>query len=235
VLQAWREWTQQELPDEVISVGRVLNVPPFPEVAEPLRGRSFAVVEAVYLGEEPQGAELLAPLRTLGPEIDSFSIVPAVALSHLHMDPEQPVPGKGDGMLLRDLPAEGIDAFVDAATGEAGSALLSAEIRQLAGAIARPAPEHGAAGSIEAPYITYTVGSAPTPELRVAVEAQVAGVQQALSGWNASHAYMNFSERPIDSRMLYPRSYTYRRLQAIKAKYDPGDMIQSNHPIRPAR
>jgi hypothetical protein len=46
---------------------------------------------------------------------------------------------------------------------------------------------------------------------------------------------MNFSERPIDSRMLYPNAYTYHRLRAIKGQYDPGDMIQSNHPIRPAR
>jgi FAD/FMN-containing dehydrogenase len=235
VLQAWREWTQQELPDEVISVGRVLNVPPFPEIPEFLRGRSFVVVEAVYLGDEADGTELIAPLRALGPEIDTFSRVPAIALSHLHMDPDHPVPGKGDGMLLSDMPAEAIDALVDAATGETGSALLSAEIRQLGGAIARPAPEHGALGSIEAPYITFAVGSAPTADLRAAVESQVAGVQEALSEWQASHLYMNFSERPIDSRMLYPNTYTHHRLRAIKAKYDPWDMIQSNHPIRPAR
>jgi Berberine and berberine like len=60
-------------------------------------------------------------------------------------------------------------------------------------------------------------------------------VQTALSPWDASHHYMNFSDRPIDSRMLYPRAYTYHRLQAIKAKYDPADMIQSNHPIPPSR
>jgi hypothetical protein len=235
VLQAWREWTQQGLPDEVISVGRLLKVPPLPEVPEFLRGRSFVVVEAVHLGEEAEGAELTQPLRALGPEIDTFSTVPAVALSHLHMDPDHPVPGAGDGMMLRDLPAKGVDAFIDSATGESGSALLSAEIRQLGGAIARPAPEHGAFGSIEAPYIMYAVGMAPTPALTAAVEAQVTGLQDALSPWEASYLYMNFSERPIDSRMLYPHAYDYRRLQAIKAVYDPGDMIQSNHPIPPAR
>jgi hypothetical protein len=235
VLQAWRVWTQQELPDEVISVGRVLNVPPFPEIPEFVRGRSFVAIEGVYLGDEAEGTELIAPLRGLGPEIDTFSRIPATALSHLHMDPDHPVPGKGDGMLLSDLPAEAIDAFVVAATGEPGSALLSAEIRQLGGAIARPAPEHGALGSIESPYITFAVGMAPTPADCALVEAQVTGVQDALSAWGAPYHYMNFSERPIDSRMLYPNTYTHHRLRAIKATYDPRDMIQSNHPIRPAR
>ena len=148
VLQAWRQWTEQWLPDKIISVGRGLNVPPFPEIPEFVRGRSLVIIEAVYLGNEGEGAELIAPLRSLGPEIDTFSTVPAVALSHLHMDPDHPVPGKGDGMLLGELPAEGIDAFVDAATGESGSALLSAEIRQLGGAVARPAPQHGALGAV---------------------------------------------------------------------------------------
>lgn len=234
VLQGWREWSQQELPDEVISIGRVLNVPPFPDVPEPLRGRSFVVLEAVYLGDEAEGAELISPLRELGPAIDTFSIVPVQALSHLHMDPEHPVPGKGDGMLLDDMAPETIDAFVDAATGESGSALLSAEIRQLGGAIARPAAEQGALGSIEAPYVMFAVGVAPTPELGAVVRAQVDGVKRALGPWRAAYGYMNFAERAVDSRMLYPHEYTYRRLQAIKAKYDPDDLIQSNHPILPA-
>jgi hypothetical protein len=235
VLQAWREWTQQELPDEVISVGRVVNVPPFQEIPESLRGRAFVVVEVVYLGDEAQGAKLTAPFRAPEPEINTCATIPAAALSQLHMDPDHPVPGRGDGMLLGDLSVGAIDAFVDAATGPSASALLSVEIRQLGGAIARSAPEHGALGSILAPYAIYAVGSTPTPEHRLEVEAQVAKVQAALSHWDASHRYMNFSDRPIDSRMLYPRAYTYRRLQTIKAKYDPADMIQSNHPIPPSR
>jgi hypothetical protein len=117
VLQAWREWTHQELPDEIISVGRVLNVPPFEEIPQPVRGRSFVVIEAIYLGDEAEGAELIAPLRAFEPEIDTFATIPTPALSHLHMDPEQPVPGKGDGMLLDELPPHLIDAFVKASTG----------------------------------------------------------------------------------------------------------------------
>jgi hypothetical protein len=213
----------------------VLNFPPFPEVPEPLRGRRFVVVEAVYLGDEVAGAELIAPLKALQPEIDTSAVIPAPALSHLHMDPEHPVPGKGDGLLFDQLTPEAIDAFVDAATGENGSALLSAEIRQLGGAISRPAPEHGALSAIEAPFIGFAVGAAPTPELRELVTRQVAGWKAALQDWSAPYEYLNFAERPRDTQGMYAHEYTFHRLQAIKASYDPAERIQSNHPIRPAR
>jgi hypothetical protein len=185
VLQAWRAWIQQTLPDEISSVGRVLNVPPFPDVPEPLRGRSFVVLEAIYIGDEADGVSLVAPLRELGPEIDSMAMIPAPALSYVHMDPEHPVASKGDGMLLSELPPEAVDALVNAATGDAGSALLSVEVRQLVGAIARSGPDHGALAAIDAPYPMYAVGALPTAELSPVVLAQVNGVKHALSPWSS--------------------------------------------------
>ena len=62
ILEAWRRWTE-DVPEEVTSVGRVLQLPPIPEIPEPLRGRSFVIVEAIMLLEEADGADLLRPLR----------------------------------------------------------------------------------------------------------------------------------------------------------------------------
>jgi len=91
VLHAWREWTAT-VPDDVTSVGHILRLPPLPEVPEPLRGRAFAMVEAAYLGDAGTGAELIQPLRRLGPELDTFAMIPASALGQLNMDPSQPQP-----------------------------------------------------------------------------------------------------------------------------------------------
>jgi FAD/FMN-containing dehydrogenase len=79
VLHAWREWAGT-MPDEVTSIGRILRVPPLPELPELVRGRAFTLVEAAYLGDAPAGAELLHPLRQLHPEMDTFAIIPAPAL-----------------------------------------------------------------------------------------------------------------------------------------------------------
>lgn len=149
------------------------------------------------------------------------------------MDPPEPVPGSGDGMLLKELSGGLIHDFRDSAAGTAGSALVSAEIRHIGGAAARPAPEHGAPAARAAPYVMYAVGMAPTSQVAAVVDAQVDGVKVALSPWRANHDYLNFSERKVNTRTLYPNEITYRRLQAVKAKYDPQDVIQSNHPIAP--
>jgi hypothetical protein len=234
VLHAWREWTELGLPDELVSVGRILNPPPIPEVPEPLRGKRFVVVEAIYIGGEDEGAELVRPLRALCPAMDTVATIGVTGLSHLHMDPDQPIAGKGDGMLIDSHGPQTIDAFVDATTGEAASALLSAELRQLGGAIARPAPDHGATSSIDADYAMFAVGATPVPELEPVVAAQVAGVKEALAPYDHGHGYLNFAESRLDSRELYAHEYTHRRLQAVKAAYDGGEVIQSNHPIAPA-
>ena len=62
-----------------------------------MRGKSFAVVEAYHVGDPAVADELLAPLRALGPVNDTIASISLPALSHVHMDPEQPVPGLGDG------------------------------------------------------------------------------------------------------------------------------------------
>ena len=72
VLKAWRSWTE-DLPDEMTSVGRILQFPPIPEIPEPVRGKSFVVVEAIWLGEPAEGDRLLEPLRALGPVMDTVA------------------------------------------------------------------------------------------------------------------------------------------------------------------
>jgi hypothetical protein len=103
VLHTWRELVAAA-PDELTSLGRLMQFPPTPEVPEPFRGRAFVLVEAAYCGPEADGAALLQPLRELGPETDTLATIPPDGLSELHLDPPQPVPNAGDGMLLSELP-----------------------------------------------------------------------------------------------------------------------------------
>jgi hypothetical protein len=217
----------------VTSVGRILQLPPIPEIPEPLRGRSFVVVEAACLLSEAEGAELLRPLRDLGPELDTFEVVPATALSRLHMDPEGPAAGKGDGMLLADLPPRAIEALVEAAGPESGSPLLSVEVRHMGGALARRSPAHGAVGTFDARFALFAVGIAMTPELGAAVEAHVHHVRVSMAPWKADRTYFNFTERTVDGSALFPPE-TLQRLSRIRAAYDPDELFRGTHPVRPA-
>jgi FAD/FMN-containing dehydrogenase len=232
VLHAWRTWTGT-VPDEVTSVGRILRLPPLPEVPEQLRGRAFALVEAAFLGDAAAGSELLGSLRRLGPELDTFAMIPAPALQQLHMDPDQPVPNQGDGAFLADLPDAAIDALVALAGPDADTPLLSVEVRHLGGALARPAPG-GAQPDVGARYAVFAGGFTPTPELVGTVRAHAQAVKNALAPWHASYDYYNFQETPAAASTVLPAA-SYLRLQEIKARYDPDQVIISTHPVWPAR
>jgi FAD/FMN-containing dehydrogenase len=230
VLRAWSCWTE-DVPDEVTSVGRFLQFPPIPDIPEPLRGGSFVVVEATSLLDESATDELLAPLRELGPAMDTFATIPVERLSSLHMDPEHPVPGVGDGMLLRGFPEEAVDAIVAAAGADSGSPLLSVEVRHLGGALGRMQPGHGALATIEAQFAMFAVGISMTPAMGAVMKAHIEVVQAALASWDAGRDYLNFTERRERGERFFG-SATYRRLQTVKGKVDPDDVFRSNHPVR---
>ena len=234
VLHAWRELTNSDrLPDELTTVGRFLNLPPIPEIPDQIRGQSFAIVEVYHLGDPAQADELLAPLRALGPINDTIGPVPMPALSHMHMDPEQPVPVAGDGVLVDRLPAEALDAFVEVAGAGAQFPLLSVELRHLGGELLRPRPEHGALSSIDAQYAMYAAGMVPAPELEAPVRAQVQAVKDAIAPWTARHMNLNFAETPREAATFWTEQ-AYHRLRRIKAAVDPENIIRANHPIPPA-
>ena len=234
VLHAWGELTRGAVPDELTTIGRLLNFPPIPQIPEPVRGKSFVIVEAYHTGEPAQADELLAPLRPLGPVNDTITTVPVPALSHLHMDPEQPVPGIGDGMMIDQLPAAAIDAFVQAAGPGAAFPLLSVEMRHLGGEFARPRPGNGALACLDAHYMLFAVSMTPVPELVAPVTAQVEMIKNALAPWGARQMYLNFAETQQPAAPFWTEQ-AHQRLRRIKANVDPDDMIRSNHPIPPAR
>jgi hypothetical protein len=230
VLHAWAELTRNEVPDELTTVGRYLRFPPLPDIPEPVRGKSFVVVEVIHLGEPEQADELLAPLRALGPVMDTVGPMSTPELSRLHMDPEHPVPARGDGMLLQALPPEAVDELVRTAGAATSSPLVSLELRQLGGELGRARTENGAFAAVDAGYALYAVGIAPTPAAAGAVTAHVENVTGAMSPWAAERTYLNFCETRRDPRTLWVEQ-AYERLLRVKAAVDPADLIRSNHPL----
>ena len=229
MLHAWLDWTRT-VPDEVTSVGRILQFPPLPELPDFLRGQNFVVVEAVFMGSESEGAKLLEPLRALGPAIDTFAMVPPVGLSELHMDPPEPVPYTGEGMMLGELDAAAIDAFVAAAGPDSGSPLVSAEIRHLGGELHRAKEGNGALATFDSEFLTFGLGMVFDDETYRANRSQLAVLREALTPYDTGRQYLNFTEDHTDPATFY-REDAYRRLRAVKAEVDPENVFRANHPI----
>ncbi len=232
VLHAWREWTAA-VPEDVTSVGRLMQFPPFPEVPEPFRGRGFAIVEAVSLLDEEATDALLAPLRALGPAMDTFALQAPAGIAELHMDPPEPVPALSQHQLLADLPAQAIDDLVGVAGPGSGSPLISVEVRHMGGALARAREGAGALATIDAPFMEFAVGPAPAPPVAEATAAHLARVDAALAPHEAPARYLNFQDAPCDHGRLFDEA-TLARLRALKARVDPGNAIRGNHDLAPA-
>lgn len=251
VVAAWSEWTSR-VPDGVTSLVRVMHLPPLPELPPFLAGRSVVVVEAVLQETAARAAEVLAPLRALHPEVDTVHPQPPAELLALHMDPPGPVPGRGDGLMLRALPAEAARAFVGAVGVESGTALMSTEIRHLGGVLEPDAavafaaeqdlPMPGALAGFDSAFLVFGVAiAAPGPGAAGAAagaagaaaqspaDASLDRLRAALAPWRSPEQYLNFAERRQPAEAFFGGRLA--RLRAVKRLVDPTRVIRSNHPV----
>jgi FAD/FMN-containing dehydrogenase len=227
VMHAWREFTQT-VPDSVTTSFRFLQIPDIDGPPPFLRGRSVIVIDGAVVEHEERAGELLAPLRALGAEVDTFAMVPPVALSHIHMDPPEPVPACTDTMMLDRLDADGVDALLAVAGPGSGSPLAMFELRHVGGALGRYAG--GALSRFDAEYIYFSGGMAADPAYVAALEAQMALVGAAIAPYTSGKHYSNFAERAVDPASFYGEE-AYARLQAVKAEVDPLELFRGNHEI----
>jgi len=228
-VRAYRDWAAAA-PEEATTCVRFLTLPPIPDVPEPLRGTPLLTIDGAFAGSEAEGEALFAPLRALGePIMDTFAQMPTAGLSHIHMDPEHPVPGLGNGMLIGELTDEAIDAWVAASGPGSGSPLLLSEMRHLGGAAGRPAENAGALSHLDAGFGMYSVGMPMTPELGEAIPRHLQTLEEAMRPW-AAGVYFNFAERPADVDAILPAD-TCARLAEVKRAYDPEGRIVANHSV----
>ncbi|MDP9227840.1 MAG: FAD-binding oxidoreductase, partial [Actinomycetota bacterium] len=232
-VRAYSDWAAT-VPDEVSSVVRFLRPPPLPDVPEPLRDRPLLTIGAACIGTKEEGEEIVAPLREIGePIMDMIGQIPAEGLTRIHMDPEQPVPGLGDHRLIGELSDEAIEAFVGAAGPESGSPLLLTELRQLGGALARPAESAGALDKLDAAFAMFSVGMPMTPELGEAIKTYQDHQSEEMQPWAIDGGFFNFVERPGPIEAIMPAE-TCERLREIKQRWDPDGVIRANHELSAA-
>src|SRR4051794_10777305 len=229
VLTGWADWAKTA-PDNVTTSFRLMQLPPLPEIPEPIRGRSIVIIDGAVTGDD--GEAIIAPLRALAPEMDTFGTIPAPALVRLHQDPEDPVPGFVSGAGLREeLRRAAIEAIVKLAGPGSGSPLMMLELRQLGGALGRVEPGHGAVARIDGEFVLFMGAISLSPEMGAAALGHADLVKDALKPWMGAGHYLNFAEYAVDTSATYG-AFTYRRLQAVKHRVDPENLIRANHAIQ---
>lgn len=229
VLRRWARWSA-DAPDEVTTAIRILNLPPLPELPEFLRGRQVVMIDGAVLADDAEAERILAPLRELEPEVDTFGPMPVEAISRIHMDPEGPTPFTSDGALLASLDDAAIDAFLSVVGEGTQTSLLLAELRQLGGALGRPAEGAGALAVLDGSYALFAGAIAATPEMGAQGHQDAVALTQAMAAWSVGRQYLNLAENPVDPKDAYS-SEAWERLVAVRAAVDPTGLFVANHQV----
>jgi FAD/FMN-containing dehydrogenase/enamine deaminase RidA (YjgF/YER057c/UK114 family) len=229
VVRAWAEWTR-EVPDTVTTSLRVMSFPPLPELPPFLSGRQLVVVDGAVLEDDETAARLLAPLRALAPEMDTFARMPTTGLLTVHMDPPGPSPAVSDHAVLDELTEETVAALLAEVGPGSTTSLLFAELRQLGRALARPAAGGGALDRLPGAYALFCVAIAPFPEAAAQGTADARRVVEALAPWSSGRRFLNFADARVDVSTGYEPA-AYERLSRVRAAVDPGGVFLANHEV----
>ncbi|MFE5340775.1 FAD-binding oxidoreductase [Isoptericola sp. NPDC056578] len=225
VLHRWRAETAS-LPEEVSTSVARLNLPPLPEVPEPLRGRAVLVVRYVRHGELAAPDPLVDTLRQVAtPILDTVGDLPYARIGEVHADPDAPMPLVDRGGLLHTLDEDAVDAFLGAVPPD--SPVLAAEIRLLGGAVARPAGVPNAVAGREASYTVF-LGALAAPVGPPDVADELQRVCETMAPWSTGGALVNFAGPRDDvGASLVHRAYgpAYERLVALRRRLDPHGVL----------
>ena len=229
VLREWASWAPTA-PEEVTTSFRAMRFPPLPELPDFIRGRQIAIIDGAVLDGSDRPEEVLAGLRAKKPLMDTFAHVPTSALKRLHMDPEGGAPAVSDSTMLAGLPDAAVDAFLDQAGPDAATSLLSVELRQLGGALGRPAEGAGALDRLDGAFAAFGVTIAATPELGVRGHADAVRLTDALRPFSTGSELLNLQENPTDASRAFSAE-RWSRLREIRRTVDPRDVFSANHHV----
>ena len=235
-LSAYAQWTKT-VPDTLTSAVRLVHYPPAPAIPEPLRGASAVVIMACYTGSTAEGEALVKPLRSIGtPLLDTFRPMPYAEIATIANDPPEAPPlftfMNGGG--LRDMSSDVIDALLRIA-GDRAAGIFMVEARHAGGALARQ-PEDAMPFGFRSPWFISALAAAPTPQVLEGGKRSVAALLEALKPALTGEVLINSLDAGNTGPHLTRAAYSeenYRKLVALKDKYDPANVFRFNHNIAP--
>lgn len=227
VLHEWRGWCAQ-LPEDANTSVALQQLPPLPGVPEPLAGRLTVAVRYAALADPAEAERALAPMRAVAhPVMDTIGVLPYAAIGAVHADPEDPMPTHEDHTLLRELPAEAVDALLAMAGPGSGSVQAIVELRQFGGALSREPRHRSAFCHRDAAFSLATIG-ALVPPIADLVPGHAAAVVKALTPWSTGGQMPNFAPSADPGRLSRAYSDDTRHwLAALARQYDPDGVLRT--------
>ena len=213
---------------------RIPTVDPFPVE---LRGRLTCALISCYVGSEADGQAALAPARAAMPPpwIDGMAMMPFPSLQGM-FDPLMP-PGlqwywKGD--FVRELPDAAIETHLRHGALIPENSLSLMHLYPIDGAVHDVASDATAWSARDVTWSMVIAGIDREPARFGTVARWAKDYWAATHPFSAGAAYLNFMMADEgQARVEATYGANYARLTALKAKYDPNNLLRVNHNIVP--
>jgi FAD/FMN-containing dehydrogenase len=83
---------------------------------------------------------------------------------------------------------------------------------------------------VDGQFVLFALGMALDAEMGAFMLDYARRVKAALAPWSTGGHYLNFAEEAVDTSLTHAGE-TWARLQAVKARVDPDNVIHANHAI----
>lgn len=234
VMRAWRDFTASA-PDE-LSVWAVLRkAPPLPFLPANAHGTEVVILALLHAGDVAEGERAAAPVLQFGTPLGSALGPTPYAAFQAAFDPLLGPGGRNywKSNNFRTVSDAALDVVIDAA-GRLPDPECEIFMAQLGGAMSRVAPSATAFAGRDAYVIMNIHGRWSDPARDDAVRTWARAAFAAAAPHATGSGYVNFLTEDEGERVASTYGANYPRLQALKHRYDPGNLFRMNLNILPA-
>jgi FAD/FMN-containing dehydrogenase len=222
------------VPDELTSLVGFVTAPPAPFLPAEVHGVAVVGILVCYAGPIDEGERVVKPLRNFGPPlVDLIHPMPYPVLQSF-LDPTAP-PGLQTywkSHYLNDLSDAAIDMLAN--PSPVPSPLSQVHLHHLQGAVSRVGDDETAVSYRNAPFALNVVGMWSNPgenDRQIKWTREFAAAMEPFG----DGVYVNFlGEEGQDRVRAAYGGEKYKRLVALKDRYDPTNLFRLNQNVRPS-
>jgi FAD/FMN-containing dehydrogenase len=233
-LADYRRWAERA-PDEVSAIAVTWHGPAIDELPAEHHGEPIVVFVAMHSGSPQEGERGLRPLREIGsPIADLSGVMPYTEVQQFFDEdyPKWEMRYYWTSTYVRELPDELI-AEIARLNEAAPSPESTVDVWQLGGALARVPADATAFGDRSAAFMLGIEANWHDPEHDEANIAWARSVAAAAAPWSTGVRYANFPGLYEDADDVDFFGTNQQRLAALKAHWDPTNLFDRNHNVRP--
>jgi FAD/FMN-containing dehydrogenase len=226
---------QPRSPPELNVAAVLTTAPASPMIPPPWQGKQVAAMAMAYFGPLDHAEDATRELREFpNPIVEHVSAMPYTVMQTF-LDPLAP-PGLQNywkSLYASSLPDVAIDAVVERFR-DVPSPLTEVHLHYFGGGAVAAAEAGSAVGSRQSPFLFNFMGRWTEAGEKDRNIAFVRGLWDTVRPYSTGGVYVNFlADQSVDLlRAAYGES-NYRRLVAVKQKYDPENFFRANHNIAP--